>query len=135
MELLDTHTYDGKCDKTIFEYINKVNFNNNPDKHIITLHLIEQVKHDVYNTKKNKSNYDPNIVINGVMCFKNNDFDPRNNIDTDTVFCIAWELCKANNEEDLFFLQMIDMITTSGSCVQGRVNRCLQIILALKSDN
>lgn len=127
---LDTHYYDGKIDKEIYEYIKNVKIMNKKED-LVRLYIME-VKKMVIDKTKNKNNYNIQTIINGIDFFMNNEFDNRNNIDVHTVFIIAWWLCKKREEYDLFFLQIEDMINTNGTCIQGRVNRCMQIINALK---
>lgn len=126
---LDVHSYDGKIDDRVYKFIQEVGHIKNLQK--VAEISIQEIKRDVYDPKKNKSNHNPNIVTHGVNCFLNNEFDGRNKTDIHTPFVIAWALCKKQQEEDLFFLQMVDMITTNGTCQQGRTSRCLQVISAL----
>lgn len=129
MYKLDVHLYDGKIDNSVYEYIEKIGTIKN--KNELTNLFIQEVISDLSNPEKNKNKYDSNIVIKGLEVFRDDVYDHCNKIDIQTAFCIAWTLCKQKNEEDLFFLQMVDMITTNGTCLQGRSARCLQVILAL----
>ena len=129
MNKLDVHLYDGKIDNSVYEYIEKVGTIKN--KKELTNLFIQEINQDLLNPEKNKNKYDINIVKKGLEVFRDDAYDHSNKIDIQTAFCIAWTLCKQKNEEDLFFLQMVDMIITNGTCLQGRSSRCLQVILAL----
>lgn len=126
---LEVHSYDGHIDPKLYEYINKII----PikDRQQLVNKFIDEVNMYALDPNKNKGRHDCRIIRLGVETMRSDEYDPRNKVDIHDVFCIAWCLCKKMEEEDLFFLQMIDMINTHGTCLQGRSARCIQIILAL----
>jgi len=124
---LDIHQYDGKIDPNVYNYIQKVGEIKNKNE------IAHQFIREIIQLTQRHPNH--KIIKEGANQFLINEYDPRNKIDVHTVFCIAWALCKRKTEEELFYLQLIDMITTNGCCVQGRTGRCLQIIFALMQND
>ena len=60
--------------------------------------------------------------------------DPRNDVDANDAFRLAWSLVREDEGlRQLFYLNLDDMIRTNGTCVQGRSTRMLQLIAALHS--
>lgn len=121
MDVLNTHSYDGKLDPTVMEKLNQLNVCNYTaeEKQAKAHELQEQLK-----TLHPKAQYFLTLIIQRMNTPDN--YDPANKINTDDLIYVCWML--RNNPDFIQLLEYQLMEMESGFCVQGRVNRLFQII-------
>lgn len=127
---LEIHQYDGKFEGNVYAIAR--------DEAILNATKdFETVAREILKSASRMEDKDPMLqrfIAQGVDSYRQSERDPRNDmVATTAALRIAWTMCQELKEEELVLTALIDMARSNGFCVQGRVNRMLQIIAALRS--